>query len=1122
MQYFYQNKVNYPNSSIMYYPLKKRYVCVVILIYVAYLLPFSAQAQQNNPLINSGELLKEGNVLHDKKQYKEAIAIYKQINRSDSNYATALYELSISCEADSQLQAAHQYALQGLKLFPEQFPKFSMQAANVLDDMGKPEEAIKMYDGALAKDPQSYLLYFNKAITQIRMGKDDEAKMNLQQSLLINPYYSSAHYFLGNIFMRRGNLIPAMLAYKTCLLLAPSGKYKNKCVTNLSAIAKVSDEIVEFVKTKKVTGEDNFELLQQILLSKIALDKQYKIKADLEDNIVRQIQVVDEKLEYKANDKGFAMQFYVPLYNKLFIEDDFEPMIFSAFSGLEIKAVDSWVKKNKKSIESFAAKAVAYLNEIKYTRTLNQLERKNVTAKYYYENGEYIGKGEYSYKGTVLNTTGYWELYYPSNGLIKAKGRFGNPGEKEGEWLYYYNTGLIKEKVSYVKGEISGIAEGWFTNGNKWYSNNYADGKLNGMSTAYFYNGILRKTAMYKDDKRNGEEKNYSSQGNLSYIATYKDDENDGMQTDYFANGAKRNEVLYKKGKAQGTYKSYYENGKPETQGEFIDDNKEGLWTTWYNNGTVKEKTTYKANEITGEFTEYFEDGKLSRKGNYTKKKIDGKLEDYSDEGRLYSDATYDKGRLREINFYDAKSNVISSTSTRKGAADITFYSPEGIKTSQGYFDKDGNKNGEYTEYYATGKQSEKTLYKEGLREGQHAEYYSNGQKSLENNFTADEEDGYTKSYYYNGKLNYEGWVIQDNKQQHIIFYNHLGDIKSKEHYLDNEPDGFTEYYYPGNIKDYEYKYQNGWLEEVTQYDTVGKIIAETIFDKGKGKLIFKHYNGKIFVEGNYEHYMRNGSYKVFYFDGSPSSVTYYKNDKKDSIYKSYYYGGQLYSQGKYVNGEEEGVWKYYYDNGKLSEERIYKEGNLEGINTIYNKDGSKDKVGNYKNNQLEGEYLFYGENNQLAVILNYKKGELKSYTYEDKAGNKMPPIILKGSTGKINAFYKNGNPGAEINFVNNDVEGVRKFFYSNGKPFIEGIRQFGYDNGVKKVYYPNGILWKEENYILGNLHGIIKWYYPNGKLQSEQQYYDNDLHGTCRYYDELGKLKQTRTYYYDNLLTVQ
>lgn len=1084
-------------------------------------LSFSAFAQQNHPLINSGELLKQGSGLHDKKQYKDAIEVFKKINRSDSNYVDALYALSISCEADSQLEAAHQYAMQGLKEFPELYPKFNMQAANILDEMEKPEEAIKLYDEGLKRDPQSYILYFNKAVALIQMKKDEEAKENMQRCLTINPYYASAHYFMGSIYLRQGNLVPAMLAYQTYLLVNSSGKYMNNCVTNLNAISKGTDDIVEYVKNRKASSKDNFDMLQQIVLSKVALDQQYKLKVDLEDKIVRQMQVVNEKLEYRKNDPGFAMQFYVPLYSKLFKEDDFEPLVYSVFSGIGIKDVDSWNKKNKKSIEKFLTKVVEYFNEIKYTRVLDEGERKNVTDRYYFENGEFQGKGKYTV-GKSTDLSGPWEFYHTSNGVLKSKGQFDPVNEKDGEWRYYYNTGQLKEKALYNKGKLTGVLDGWHTNGNKWYVYNYVDGKVNGQATLYYYNGLVNKTMTYKDDKKNGPEKGYSSKGYLLYTAGYADDEQDGILTYYYPNGNKQDEIMYKKGKAEGTYKAYYKDGKLKTQGEFVGDKKQGLWTTWYNNGAVSEKTTYQDNEITGEFTEYYEDGKLKQKGNYTKKKIDGKLENYSDEGKLYSDATYEKGRLREVNFYDDKGNVTSTTSTRKGAANITFYSPEGIKTSQGYFDRDGNKDGEYLEFYASGKVKERTNYKDGLQQGSHEVYYPNGQKNIENTFTDDNEDGYTKGYYYNGKLNYEGWIINGEKQQDIIFYNVMGDLSSKEYYLNNELNGFSEYYNPSKVKTYDYKYDNGWLESIIQYDTTGKVLVENKFEKGAGPLLLKYYNGKKYVEANYENYMLKGIYKAYFFDGSPSFICYYKNNELDSAYKSYYYGGQLQMEGKYEEGNKVGQWKYYYQNGKISTEENYDDGKLSGVSKVYNSDGTLDKVINYKDNQLNGEYQLYGDNNQLAVAYNYKDGDLKSYTYEDKTGNKVPAIALKARSGKIKAFYKTGAPSVDVEIINNDCEGQRKIFYSTGKIYVDGSCEYGYDNGVKKTYYPNGTLRKEENYVLGNLHGSSKLYFPNGKLEKELVYYNNDLHGPCKYYDEQGKLKQVRIYYYDQLLSVQ
>ena len=1080
----------------------------------------NVSAQQNNPLINSGQLIEQGNKLYEEKKYKESIELYKKISRNDTNYSDALYELSYSYYADSQMTAAHNYAQDGMRLFPDEYTKFALLDGNILDDMKRTDDALALYDEAIKRNPHSPVLFFNKGLTLVKQDKYAAAKASLEQSLLINPYYSSAHYLLGGIFYDEGNLVAAMLAFKMYLLVAPSGKYSNLAIQKLSSISKVTDEVLTNVKKYKPGREDNFDMQQQILLSKISYDKKYKLEADLEDYIVRQIQVVDEKLEYSKNDKGFCMQYYVPFFIKTFKEGQFEPMIFTMFSGLELKPVQSWIKSNKKKKEAFSATAVDYLNEIKYSRVLTATERKTAPVFYLYNDGKFLGKGTYSRANEKVTLTGPWEFYY-DNGTISAKGNFNDKEQKTGEWLYFYNNGQLKQKTIFKDDQEEGLSEGWFSNGNRWFTETYAAGKLEGPDNTYYYNGNLKSSVVYKAGEKDGIQKSYSSSGDLTFVQNYSAGKKSGEGTSYFSNGKMQDQLTYKDDKAQGTYKSYYKSGAPEQQGEFTDNMRQGLWTSFYEDGTVKEKTTYKDNEITGEFTEYYENGKLSRKGNYTKKKIDGKLESYDDDGILYHDATYEKGKLREINFYDKKGTNIYNTTTRRGAADITFYSPAGIKTGQGYFNKDGMKEGKFTEYFASGKISSETDYKEGIQDGPAITYYNNGQKKLEHHFTNGEEDGYVKGYFYNGKLNYEGWVIAGSKQQHIIYYNNLGDIIEKAHYLDNELDGYTEHYYPGNIRDYESKYRNGWTEEINQFDTTGKVISSNVPEKGTGPVSYKHFNGKTSAAGHFDHYMLTGEYKIFFFDGSVSSVSYYLKDERDSSYKDYFYGGVLRTEGKYKNGEKTGVWKYYYKNGKLKEESTYKDGKLNGIDKSYNEDGTTDKVMYFKDNDLQGEYKTFGDNNQLAFIMNFKEGVLQSYTYEDKTGKLLPAIPMKGASGKIEAYYKNGTQSAEINFLDNDVQGVRKLFYSTGKVYVDSKREFGYENGVKKVYYPSGTLMREENQVLGNFHGGCKTYYPNGKLESEENYYNDELHGICRYFDMQGKLKQTRTYFYGNLLSV-
>ncbi|MEO7045430.1 MAG: hypothetical protein ABI091_09020 [Ferruginibacter sp.] len=1090
------------------------------ILFFLFLVNISAKGQTNNPLINSGDVINNGAKLFETKKFSQAIDSFKKINRSDTNYYKAVFETGYAYYLDSQFNKALEYFKLGEQLFPNKYTLFSMQEANTLDELDRSNEAIKIYDSAITKTPYDCLLFFNRGVVNYKLKNYTEAKRDMQKCLLINPFYSSAHYYLGRAYLLQGNLVPAMLAFKTYLLVEPGGKYYKNAIANLSDISKVTDDVLEYVKNNSSTKEDNFSLQQEILLSKLSLDKQYKLKADLEDNIVRQIQVVDEKLEYSKNDKGFCMQFYVPFYVNTLKNGNFETMIFYIFSGIGDKKIDSWLKSNKKDKEVFINYASNYFDEIKRTEVLDYTKRESETSSYVYNNQKLFGKGVLTKDKDPLYI-GKWDFFF-DNGITQATGSFNDAGKKNGLWTYYYDNGQVKEKTNAINGLANGLAEGWFDNGNKRYNEKYIDGKVNGIQTIYYYNGKVKSIINYKDDLKNGIQKYFDYKGQLSSTQTTVDDKLEGNYKSYYPNGAVKNEVNYIADKEEGTYKSFYQSGKLYAQGEYKNDKRQGLWIFYYESGAVSQKTSYQDDDITGDYSEYYENGQVSAKGAYYKKKIDGTLENFDEDGKKYVDYVYEKGKLREVNFYDKKGNSISTTTTRKGAANIVFYNPEGIKASEGFFTKGGDKDGKFVTYFNSGKISQETNWKNGIQDGPQIDYYQDGKIKRSSNFTDGDEDGYVKDFNANGSLNSEGWIVKGDKQQQRIFYNNVGDITSKEYYLNNELSGYSENYSPGNKISSEYSYYNGWLSSITQFDSTGKILVVNKLDKGNGIFIYKYPNGKNSYVGNYNDYMQDGASTSYFPDGKIFIESYFKNDSRDSIYKVYYYGGKLKMEGKFSEGQRTGDWKFYYKNGKISEEETYVNGDVQGIDKIYMTDGGLDKIISFKDGQLDGAYKAYGDKNELAIQLNYKAGTIKSYQYEEKPGVLCAPIIIKGGTGKLIAKYPNGKESAILNYLNNEQQGERKIFYSDGNICSESIRLNGYTNGSLKIYYPNGKVWQEENYVVGNLQGPRKSYYPDGKIESEENYYNDQYNGINKYYDEQGKLKQTFIYYYDTLLDVK
>ena len=1059
--------------------------------------------------------------MHDDHKYKEAIELYKQIPRSDTNYSKALYDLSASSYADSNFIASKQYAELGLKLFPAELDDWYSLLANALDDMGDKEKALACYDTILKYAPYAYVSWFNKGITLYNLNKVKEAKTYFQKTLLINPFYTSAHYFLGKIYVSEGNLPAAMLCYATGLAINPDNRYRDKTVTALSNIANVKDDVATAAAAAKPSKIDNFDMQQEILLGKIALDKQYKLKTDLEDAITRQMQVLFEKLEYDKNDNSFCMQFYVPLYKKIFEGDRFNTLVNFMFSGLTIKSVKEYNKKHKKEVDDYKQFALDYLNGIQETEVLNAGARDAAATRYYFSDGVFSGKGAWKIDNGNKIFYGPWEFYY-GNGQLRSKGVLTENVKKQGEWVYYYNTGQMKEHSFYAADSLDGKSTSWFDNGNISEEVVYKDNKYEGQKTTYFYNGLPHEIIFYSAGKKTGIAKGYRSTGEFSYAVSFKDDLQDGPETYYYTNGKTLSEAVYVNGKADGPYKKYDGNGVLIMQGAYQQDKPVGTWKTWYSSSKLKQEYTYLDGEINGAYKEYFENGQVSQDITYINGKLDGKQVYNDEDGKLFCEMYYEKGLLRELKYYNKSGNLVNNTTTRRGAATLTFFDVYGNKISEGNFTKDGSQDGPGTAFFEDGKINSTETYSKGLLNGLKTIYFNNGVESEKINYKADKEDGYYTSFYENNKPRYEGWFVDGEKQGEHRNYNILGNAISIAWYRNDLENGYAEYYYPNGKKDYEELFDEGWIKHITQFDSTGKVMEDLDVPRGSCDFNLKYNNGKTHIKGSYRNYQLHGLYTAWYLDGTTQYVSYYNQGRRDSVYKDYFFGGKVQTEGRYKLGDKDGIWNYYYKNGKLNFTETFRDGELQSKSISYNDDGTKDKEYNYKDNAISGPYFIYGENNQVGVILNYNKGRLMSYSYEGKDGKLVAPVPLLKQSGPVTAYYKNGNKSVEMTFVNGAVEGARKFYFTNGKPYVDGVREAGYDQGPKKIYGTGGMLAREENNYYNNTHGVTKNYYPGGKIESEESWYNGVLNGVCRYYDETGKLKQTRFYYYGALESVQ
>lgn len=1093
----------------------------IILLPAIIFLFLNCLAQEKNPLIESGPIINEGIELHDKGDYKEAIARYKKVPRSDTNYVWALYEMGMSYAADSQYNEALKVYREALALDfdREREPDLYNNLASLLDNMGEKEKALLLFDSAIKKYPAYSPLYLNKAITLLRLERNREAEEVLKKNLLMDPYSYSSHYMLGLAAMGQGKITPAFISFFSYLMMSPSGRYFQNSVGFLSIIASKKDELATFMENRSNEESEHFRSLEEILLSKIALDKNYKPLIKLDDPVCRQIQVLLEKVEFVESDPDFWMQYYVPLLRKIFDKGKFEPFIYQVFSNIDIETIQSYNKKNKKETQALIVDIVEYMDEIKRTRELVYSKRSSAETRYAFDEGKLSGKGKLIDNGQ--KSVGAWEYYYPA-GNIRSTGNYNSNGERQGRWQFYFFDNTLKAVENYNNGLLEGETLFYYENGNLSARANYKNDLQEGTRTSFYLPGSRRTIENYKSGKLHGEKRIFYLNGSLHFIENYNEDSLHGVYESYYQDGQIEYRAQYENGKLTGVIKGWHNNGRLSYEGQYQTGEQDGEWKRYYPNGKLKTIENYKQGKLEGEYKEFHSNGQLYFSTNYVKGKVTGEIAYYDEEGKLFSKLVYKNDILQQSYYYNKEGKEIHHSAIKNKKMNFTSFGADRFKRTEAVYNEKGEVEGPFTLFYKNGQVKEIDQYQKGLLHGPSISYHLNGSKESETNYKEGVKDGYYTSYHLDSSLQSEGWYVNDQAEGQWLYYNPLGDLSTSAYYYNDDLHGIKTDYWPNKKPESETIYQYGWIKTYHQFDSNGNLIHTVDLKKGSGRFTTKHFNGAIRAEATYVNGNFDGPYKFYYFDGSLETIMYYKAGALDSIAKSYYYGGKIFSEGRYKMGEKDGTWKYYYDDGKTYLVENYAEGEINGKKIYYHENGKLESEISYENGKREGVLRKYNPNGMLIYQMRYEDDLPVAYSYEDKNGNLVPEILLPGGSGNIKAMYRNGSKSAELEYVEGKLNGKHILYYENGSPYFQSTETFNNSNGISREFYPNGKLAWERAYKNDNTLGPFTIYHENGQKKTQGTQYNDMMHGTIYYYDENGKLKETRYYYYDNLISVK
>ena len=1084
------------------------------------LISFSLYAQENNPLIVSGQLIEQAGNLYDSGQYKKAIEVFRRIDRNDTNYVRALYGISSCLYEDSQFSASLEYARRGLTLTtdPHRKPDFYNQIGNTLNEEDASEQAIQVYDSAINKYPAYSILYLNKGAALIKLHRFPEAEAVLKQALLIDPYSYSSHYKLGYCAINQGKVVPAFFSFMGYLLLNPEGRYKSNCIRWMDVIAKNMDTVQTFLSRRKEDPSETYQLLEQILQSKIALDRNYKPMTQLDDPICRQIQVIFEKMNYQASDSDFWMQYYVPFFKTVFTNRQFEFFVNRLFLGIDIPIIQDFNRRNKKEIQALLDATVIYFNHIRSTRELNYARRDTAAASWFYDKGELTSHGRYLAKEDKL--VGSWKFFY-SPGNIRSTGSYNDNGKKEGWFNSYFFDGNPKGTEFYVNGEQEGEETYYFSSGTISTHSWYKKGQLEGESGDYFWVGTPHTITHYHEGKEDGVKLTFRNNGDTALLEHYTAGILNGEVRSWAADRTIEVIASYTNGELDGDYKKYYPNGKLRQEGNYKAGKQDGEWKSWYDDGQLKSVDHFVGDKSEGEYREYHDNGILRYTANQKNGKFVGEIKYYDDDGKLYSIQNYSNGKPQKTKYFDKTGAPLAGSESGGSNMELVDFLPDGSRRVQYTYDDKGNVTGTETFYYPSGKVSETDVYRAGIEQGPSIAYYANGNKKTETQYVDGKMEGYHRQWYPHGQLQEEGWYKDDKAQGYWLYYNELGALTDSVYFADGIASGYRSEFSPNGRKAFERKFHGGWLDEYAQYDTAGKELQRLHFPEGTGQLHFVYPNGRVNVSIDFRRSQKVGAQRQWNCNGQPLAITWFKNGLEDSIYQAWYPSGELSTEGHYSNGEKTGAWKYFYRDGSRTVEQ-YAFGEENGLETRYYPNGKKEYEIAYKDGKKEGLAKFFDPGGTLLYQMRYKGNQPVGYSYLDSKDSLLPEIPVVRQAARIKALFPNGKVSAEFEYRDGSYFGDKKLYYTSGQLRESMHWEYGILEGPYTSYFPNGQMEVSSVYLHDNLHGAYKEYNEKGIVTEELNYYNGSPNGTARLYDNAGHLLETDYYYYGTLLSLK
>lgn len=243
---------------------------------------------------------------HDAGDYTKAIEFYKQALVLDPNNPDANYEIAYSYMLAKDYENSIKYSDLVISYDNKNALSAYLTKGSSLDYLGKTDESIKLFEKAIKKFGDNYLLYYNLGYDYYKGNNKEKAEKAFVNAIQTKSNHASSHLMLAQLLADQNKNVQSLLGLYYFLFIEPNTD-RSKTAMNL-------------------------------------LDKQFG------GNVQKDKEILGELKDKKK--KGLWWDFYVPFFYDLSNSDHMETFCYYITQSTRESSTD-WLEKNNPKIVLF-------------------------------------------------------------------------------------------------------------------------------------------------------------------------------------------------------------------------------------------------------------------------------------------------------------------------------------------------------------------------------------------------------------------------------------------------------------------------------------------------------------------------------------------------------------------------------------------------------------------------------------------------------------------------------------------------------------------------------------------------------------------------------------------------